>query len=117
MDLAKIPNWPQLLAKRTQSQFYSVLTGEQSGNDGSGGSQWNEDVGGLMTTLVGGKAYFLAGTNRRAISLTFLNWLGYSMEQLHDPNVSIQYVGQDLVPEEKCTGCHAAKLAGARQGQ
>jgi len=111
-DLVKIPNWPQLLIKRTQSQFYSLLAGQQSGNNGQG-SEWNKDVAGVMTTLVGGKAYFSAGTNRRAISLTYMNWLGYSMEQLHDPNVSIQYIRQDLVPEETCAGCHGKMDAAA----
>jgi hypothetical protein len=105
-DLQKIPNWPSRLQLRKQTDVFEKLENSQNGKLGTADSEWSEDIAGLFTTLTGGRAYFEAGTNRRGIALTFMNWLGYSMEQLHDPNVPGQYVRQDLVPNDTCAGCH-----------
>jgi hypothetical protein len=108
VDLYRISDWPAKLQRIRQTDFLSLTRSIQNGSFDTpqGSSGWIEDVAGLFTTLIGGRAYFEGGTNRRSISLTFQNWLGYSMEQLHDPNVPGQYVRQDLIANATCAGCH-----------
>lgn len=82
------------------------------------------DTAGVLTTRGFGSAYLSAGTNRRAIRFTMMNFLCNDMEQLSDTtrpdfhirrDVSRAPGGEASVFRNKCAGCHSGMdtLAGA----
>ncbi len=83
-----------------------------------------DDTAGVLTTRGFGAAYLSAGTNRRAIRFTMMNFLCNDMEQLSDTtrpdfhvrrDVSRAPGGEASVYRNKCAGCHSGMdtLAGA----
>lgn len=82
------------------------------------------ETAGVLTTRGFGEAYFTAGTNRRAVRFTMINFMCMDMEQLSDTTRADFRVRQDVdrspggdstVFRNKCAGCHAGMdaLAGA----
>ncbi len=72
-------------------------------------------IAGVLSTREFAKAYYSAGTNRRATAFVFKYFLCHEMEELHDTNVSDEYVRLDVdrSPGEdpslfrtRCLGCH-----------
>jgi hypothetical protein len=75
-----------------------------------------DKTAGVITTRGFSEEYFSAGTNRRAIRFTLINYLCVDMEDVLDTSVSHAFIRRD-VPRSpagdgnlfitKCAGCHA----------
>ena len=72
-------------------------------------------IAGVLSTREFAKAYYSAGTNRRATAFVFKYFLCHEMEELHDTNVSDEYVRRDVdrspgddpsLFRTRCLGCH-----------
>ena len=70
---------------------------------------------GVMTTRAAGKAFFRAGTNRRMLRATLLNYLCKDLEALRDTTLPADRIRQDVprspggdstVFLNNCSGCH-----------
>lgn len=75
-----------------------------------------EGVAGILSTREFAKAYYSAGTNRRATAFVLKYFLCHDMEKLHDIEVREQFIRQDVSREpggdhslfkQRCRGCHA----------
>ena len=73
-------------------------------------------IAGILSTRAFAKAFFSAGTNRRATSFVLKNFLCHEMEELHDIYVNDTRVRTDVsrapggLPQmykSRCVGCHA----------
>lgn len=82
------------------------------------------DTAGVITTRAAGEAFFSAGTNRRMLRFTAINFLCRDMEQLNDITRPADRVRQDVtrspggdsrIFHNTCVGCHSGMdaLAGA----
>ena len=75
-----------------------------------------EGIAGILSTREFGRAYYSAGTNRRATAFVLKYFLCHDMEKLHDINVQENFIRQDVSREpggdhslfkKRCRGCHA----------
>ncbi len=102
---------PAVLVQRPQSTLpgASIATG---------------DTAGVLTTRAAGEAFFSAGTNRRMLRFTAMNFLCRDLEQLNDITRPADRIRQDIsrspggdsrIFHNTCVGCHAGMdpLAGA----
>ncbi|MDE3270375.1 MAG: hypothetical protein OYH77_08880 [Pseudomonadota bacterium] len=73
-------------------------------------------IAGILSTRGFAKAYYSAGTNRRATAFVLKYFLCHDMEELHDINVQENFIRQDVSREpggdhslfkQRCRGCHA----------
>jgi len=73
-------------------------------------------ISGVLSTNAFARAFYSAGTNRRATAFVLKNFLCHEMEQLHDTETPKHWVRQDVSrspggdPElfnQRCVGCHA----------
>jgi len=73
---------------------------------------------GLLTTRAFGEAYLTAGTNRRAVRYSMLNFLCNDLEQMSDTSRPDAMVGRDVERDpggdattynNRCKGCHAGQ--------
>jgi hypothetical protein len=82
------------------------------------------DTAGVITTRAAGEAFFSAGTNRRMLRFTAMNFLCRDLEQLNDITRPADRIRQDIsrspggdsrIFHNTCVGCHAGMdpLAGA----
>lgn len=76
----------------------------------------NEAIAGILSTRGFARAYFSAGTNRRATAFVLKYFLCHDMEKLHDVTIQDNFVRQDVSREpggdhqlfkKRCVGCHA----------
>lgn len=74
-----------------------------------------EAIAGILSTREFAKAYYSAGTNRRATAFVLKYFLCHEMEELHDTNISDEYVRRDVdrspgndvsLFRKRCLGCH-----------
>ena len=72
-------------------------------------------IAGVLSTREFAQAYYSAGTNRRATAFVLKYFLCREMEELHDTNVSDEYVRRDVdrspgddpsLFRKRCLGCH-----------
>lgn len=80
------------------------------------GSQLNSgDTAGVITTRAAGEAFFSAGTNRRMLRFTAMNYLCRDMEDLLDIALPADRIRQDVnrspggdssIFHNQCVGCH-----------
>lgn len=72
-------------------------------------------IAGVLSTREFAKAYYSAGTNRRATAFVFKYFLCHDMEKLHDTNVNDEFVRRDVdrspgddpaLFRKRCLGCH-----------
>jgi hypothetical protein len=75
-----------------------------------------ENVAGILTTRAFGEAFLKAGTNRRALRSTAMNYLCRDLEDLHDvtrppdrirQDVSRSPGGDSAIFLNQCIGCHS----------
>jgi hypothetical protein len=82
------------------------------------------DTAGVLTTRAAGEAFFSAGTNRRMLRFTAMNYLCRDMEALNDVTRPVDRIRQDVtrspggdssIFHNTCTGCHSGMdpMAGA----
>jgi hypothetical protein len=82
------------------------------------------DAAGVLTTRAAGQAFFSAGTNRRMLRFTAMNYLCRDLEQLKDVSRAADRIRQDVsrspggdseLFHTQCTGCHSGMdpMAGA----
>lgn len=73
-------------------------------------------VSGVLSTNTFARAFYGAGTNRRATAFVLKNFLCHEMEQLHDTSTPKNWVRQDVnrspngdpdIFNNRCVGCHA----------
>lgn len=73
-------------------------------------------IAGILSTREFARAYYSAGTNRRATAFVLKYFLCHDMEKLHDINVQENFIRQDVSREpggdhslfkKRCRGCHA----------
>ena len=73
-------------------------------------------IAGILSTREFARAYYAAGTNRRATAFVLKYFLCHDMEKLHDINVQENFIRQDVSREpggdhslfkRRCRGCHA----------
>ncbi len=80
-------------------------------------SNWlrSDEAAGVITTRQAGREFFRAGTNRRMLRFTAINYLCRDMEALHDNTLSTDWIRQDVprspggdseVFLNSCSGCH-----------
>jgi hypothetical protein len=80
------------------------------------GSQLSSgDTAGVITTRAAGEAFFSAGTNRRMLRFTAMNYLCRDMEDLLDTSLPADWIRQDIARSPggdssifmaSCVGCH-----------
>jgi len=96
-----VPDLAQVLVERKQSEVTGLTK-----------------TSGLLTTRAFGEAFLSAGTNRRAVRFSMINYLCNDLEQLSDVTRSDQMVGRDVERDpggdaglynSKCKGCHAGQ--------
>lgn len=77
-----------------------------------------DKTSGLLTSRGFAEAYLSAGTNRRAVRYTLINYLCNDLEQLMDTTRSDTWVGRDVERDpggdattynNRCKGCHAGQ--------
>jgi hypothetical protein len=90
-----------------------------------GGSQLDPgDTAGVLTTRAAAEAYFSAGTNRRMLRFTMMNFICRDLEALHDTALPSDWIRQDVTRSpggdssiflNSCVGCHTGMdpMAGA----
>ena len=75
-----------------------------------------EAIAGILSTRGFAKAYYSAGTNRRATAFVLKYFLCHDMNMLHDTSIKQDFIRRDVdrapsgdtqIYEEKCAGCHA----------
>ena len=82
------------------------------------------DTAGVVTTRAAGEAYFSAGTNRRMLRFTAVNFLCRDLEELRDITLPVDRIRRDVsrspggdstLFHNGCSGCHTGMdaLAGA----
>jgi hypothetical protein len=82
------------------------------------------DTAGVITTRAAGEAFFSAGTNRRMLRFTAMNYLCRDLEQLKDVSRPADRIRQDVtrspggdstIFHNECIGCHSGMdpMAGA----
>lgn len=82
------------------------------------------DTAGVLTTRAAGEAFFSAGTNRRMLRFTAMNFMCRDLEQLNDITRPADRIRQDIsrspggdsrIFHNTCVGCHAGMdpLSGA----
>ena len=73
-------------------------------------------IAGILSTRGFARAYYSAGTNRRATAFVLRYFLCHDMHMLHDTGIKHDFIRRDVdrVPsgdakiyQEKCAGCHA----------
>lgn len=73
------------------------------------------DAAGVLTTRAAGEAFFSAGTNRRMLRFTMMNFLCRDMEDLLDLSLPADWIRQDVTRSpggdssifiNSCIGCH-----------
>ena len=73
-------------------------------------------IAGILSTRGFAKAYYSAGTNRRATAFVLKYFLCHDMHMLHDTGIKHDFIRRDVdrrpsgdanIYEEKCAGCHA----------
>jgi len=73
------------------------------------------DAAGVLTTRAAGEAFFSAGTNRRMLRFTAINFLCRDMEDLLDTSLPADWIRQDVTRSPggdssifmaSCIGCH-----------
>lgn len=98
-------NLQQALVKRKQSEVFEKLKYLP-----------DEAQAGVISTRAFGRAYFTAGTNRRATAFTLKHFLCHDMEALHDPTITDDKVRRDVsrapggdanLFNNRCKGCHS----------
>ena len=76
----------------------------------------SDAVAGVLSTRAFARAYYSAGTNRRATAFVLKHFLCSDMESLHDSTIRDDYVRQDVsrspggdhqLYKSRCLGCHA----------
>lgn len=97
----KHPNFAQFLIEKKQSEIAEI-----------------SKPAGLLTTRAFGEAFLSAGTNRRAVRFSMINYLCNDLEQLSDVTRPDEMVGRDVERDpggdaslynSKCKGCHAGQ--------
>ena len=95
----------QALVKQKQSEVFAPINHLPA-----------EAQAGVLSTRAFGKAYFTAGTNRRATAFTLKYFLCHDMEALNDTDISDKKVRRDVsrapggdgkLYEHRCQGCHS----------
>lgn len=100
-----------------QANLWSVTQSTTTGIPSAG-------VAGVLTTRQSARAFFYAGTNRRMLRFTFLNYMCHDLENIKDTSRIPDRIRQDVerspggdssVFLNTCLGCHAGMdgLAGA----
>ena len=73
----------------------------------------SSDAAGVTTTRAAGEAFFSAGTNRRMLRFTAMNFLCRDMEDLHDTAIPADWIRQDVSRSPVVTARSSATRAWA----